>query len=181
MLFAIHLPDAAFHLARAMQPQNILPLKCGRSRQFRLRLRIHGVYGALYLICSARGEHRGRRTTRSAPASWRWEPRCRECGAAGCRNASATRIFCLGDPLTIPSFIACSSARRTNGDFSRASCAWHSRRRRFWATRRRLAHLLSTVSGGIGTILVVLAVAWIWPKFGNTENWLENFRSNCTN
>jgi hypothetical protein len=34
---------------------------------------------------------------------------------------------------------------------------------------------VSTVSGGIGTILVVLAVAWIWPEIdGNTENWRDD-------
>jgi hypothetical protein len=34
----------------------------------------------------------------------------------------------------------------------------------FIGTATPLGAIVSTVTGGIGTILVVLAVAWIWPE-----------------
>ncbi len=50
------------------------------------------------------------------------------------------------------------------GGFRSGSWRFCSRRRRSWATRTATGAIISTVTGGIGTILVVLAVAWIWPE-----------------
>ena len=49
------------------------------------------------------------------------------------------------------------------GEFESGIVAQTVRRRR-WATPIATGAMISVVSGGVGTILIVIAVAWLWPE-----------------
>ena len=50
------------------------------------------------------------------------------------------------------------------GGFRSGIVAWFFTMPTFLGSREATGAIVSTVTGGIGTIMVVLAVAWIWPE-----------------